>query len=178
MLIPTEAIATAPAISSAPTISSVPASSSAPAGFSARKPLVYLGIPRSRIHPARFPLAFPWLFPNVCPHIYQEWAGIPKLEGGCHSSLRSSEDIIISHSGVSCSHRNVPHASVSHYTTSPDSSGLRRPPSRTLLHYNGSFPSRPNPRLERLVLLRRSCAPSDYISLRQLCTQQSDRARI
>ena len=53
--------------------------------------------------------------------------------GGCHSSLRSSGDISIPHSGVSRGHRNVPHASDSHYTTSPDSSGLRRPPSRTLL---------------------------------------------
>ena len=80
---------------------------------------VCLGIPRSDlpdsgILPARFLLAFPWLFPNVIPHVYPERAGIPKLEGGCHSSLGSSGDISIS-------------------------------------HYNGSFPSRPTPRSERLV---------------------------
>ena len=108
-------------------------------------------LPDSGILPARFPLALPWLFPNVIPHVYPERAGIPKLEGGCHSSLGSSGDISISHSGVSRGHRNVPHTSVSHYTTSPDSSGPRRPRSRTLLHYDGSFPSRPTPRSERLV---------------------------
>ena len=122
---------------------------------------VFLGIPRSDlpdsgIHPARFPLsplAFPWLFPTGWPHVYSERAGIPKLEGGCHSSLRlgSSGDISISHSGVSCGHRNVPHASVSHYTTSPDSSGLHRPPTRTLVCLNGSFPTRPTPLLGRLL---------------------------
>ena len=139
-----------------------------------------------------------WLsadFLNVIPHVYQKRAGIPKLEGGCHSSLGSSGDISISHSGVSCGHRNVPHTSISHYMTSPDSSGhisishsgvscghrnvphasishsmtspdssgLHRPPSRTLLHYNGSFPSRPTPRSESS--LRRSCTPSGYIYL-------------
>ena len=68
---------------------------------------------------------------------------VRKLEGGCHSSLGSSGDISISHTGVSHSHLNVPHASVSHYATSPDSSGLRRPPNRTPLSSNGSFPSGP-----------------------------------
>ena len=123
--------------------------------FRAETP-VCLGIPRSDlpdsgILPTRFPLAFPWLFLNVISHFYPERAGIPKLEGGCHSSVGSSGDISISLSGVSCGHRNVPHASISHYTTSPDSSGLRRPPCRTLLHYNGYFRSRPTPLSERLV---------------------------
>ena len=77
-------------------------------------------------------------------------AGIPKLEGGCHSSLGSCGDISISHTGVSHGHRNVPHASVSHYTTSPDSSGLRRPPNRTHICSNGSFPSRPTSLPNRL----------------------------
>ena len=162
MLIPTEAIATAPAISSMPAISSTPA------GLSAQSP----------------PSA--WESPDPTsrtPHVYPKRAGIPELEGGCHSSLGSSHsgvscghrnfphasishsmtspdssgDISISHSGVSCGHRNVPHASISHSMTSPDSSGLHIPPSRTLLHYNGSFPSRPTPRSERLV-----CAISLY----------------
>ena len=120
MLIPTEAIATAPAISSTPD---------------------------SGIHPVRFPLfllAFPWLFPNGWPHVYPERAGIPKLEGvgGCHSSLRSSGDISISHSGVSRGHRNVPYASVSHYTTTP--------PNRTPICSNGSFAPRPTSLPDRL----------------------------
>ena len=145
MLIPTEAIATVSAISSSPAISSAPASSSASAGLSTRKTpsLRESPDPDSGNHPARFPLAFPWLFPNVRSHVYPERAGIPKLEGCCHSSLGSSGDISIPHSGVSRGHRNVPHASVSHYTTSLDSSGLRRPPSRTLLHHNGSFQQDP-----------------------------------
>ena len=158
MLIPTEAIATAPAISSAPANSSATASSSALAGLSARKPPVSLGIPGSDlpdsgIHPARFPLsplAFPWLFPNGWPHVYPERAGIPKLEGGCHSSLGSSGDISISHSGVTRGHRNVSHASVSLYATSPDSSGLCRPPNRTPFCSNGSFPPRPTSLPDRL----------------------------
>ena len=70
-------------------------------------------------------------------------AGIPELEGGCHSSLGSTGDISISHSGVSPGHRNVPHASVNHYTTTPDSSGSRRPPNQTPLCLNGSFRPRP-----------------------------------
>ena len=158
MLIPIEAIATAMAISFTPANSSTPASSSAPAGLSTRKPPVSLGIPGSDlpdsgIHPARFPLsplAFPWLFQNGWPHVYPERAGVPKLEGSCYSALGSSRDISISHSGVSRGHRNVPHASVSHYTTSPDSSGLRRPPKRTPLCSNGSFPPRPTSLLDRL----------------------------
>ena len=146
MLIPTEAIATALAISSAPAISSTPASSSAPAELSAQKPpsVRESPDPTSRT-PESSQHGSHWPSP--------EKAGMPKLEGGCHSTLGSSGDISISHSGVSCGHRNVPHASVSHNTTSAYSSGLRRPPSRTLLHYmyNGSFPSRPTPRSERLV---------------------------
>ena len=139
MLIPTQAIAIAPAISSSLAISPAPASFSAPAGLSAQRPPVSSGIPRSvlpdsGIHPARFPLAFPWLYPYVWSHVYPERAGIPNTREDCHSSLGSSGDISISHSGVSCGHRNVPHASDNHYTTSPDSSGLRRPPSRTLFH--------------------------------------------
>ena len=114
------------------------------------------GNPRIRpsgIHLLLFPLsplAFPWLFPNGWSHVYPERAGIPKLEGGCHSSFGSSGDISISHSGVSHGHRNVPHTSVSHYTTSPDSSGLCRPPNRTPFCSNGSFPSRPTSLPDRL----------------------------
>ena len=134
MSTPTEAIAPAPAISSAP------------AGPSARKPPSLWESPDSGIHPARFPLtplAFPWLFPNGWPHVYPERAGIPELEGGCHSSLGYSGDISIPHSGVSRGHWNVPHASDNLYTTTPDSSRLRRPPNRTPLCLNGSFPQRP-----------------------------------
>ena len=66
--------------------------------------------------------------------------GYPQLQGrGYHSSPRSSGDISISHLGVSRGHRNVPHTSHCLYKATPDSSGLRRPPSRTLLLYNGSF---------------------------------------
>ena len=61
-----------------------------------------------------------------------------------------SGDISISHSGVSRGHRNVPHASVSHYTTSPDSSGLSIPPNQTPLCSNGSFPSKPTSLPDRL----------------------------
>ena len=60
-----------------------------------------------------------------------------------HSSLGSSGDISISHSGISRGHRNALIASVNHYMTTPDSSGLRGPPNRTPLCSNGSSPPRP-----------------------------------
>ena len=124
MLIPTEAIATAPAISSAT--------------WSDRTP-------ESTQHGSH------WLSPGYSrtddyKHVYPGRAGILEL---CRRGLSLLPRIF--HSGVSCSHQNVPHASVSHYTTSPDSSGLRRPPTRTFFYLNGSFPSRPTPRSERLV---------------------------
>ena len=156
MLIPTEAIATAPAISSTMAISSAPASSSAPAGLPVQKPpsLWESPDPSSRNPPSTVPTDFPLAIPERITTRLTRKGGYPQIGGGgggCHSSLGSSGDIIISHSGVSCSYRNVPHASVSRYTTSPEFSGLHRPPSRTLLHQNGSFPSRPTPRSERLV---------------------------
>ena len=58
-------------------------------------------------------------------HVYPERVGIPELERGCHSSLGSSGDISIPHWGVSRGHQNVPIHSANHYTTMPDSSGLR-----------------------------------------------------
>ena len=133
MLIPTEAIAIAPAISSAP------ASSSTQAGLSAQRPPVSSGSPDpSSQTPKSTQHGSHWLSPGYSrtyDHTSTHKGRVsPKLEGGCHSSLGSSGDISISHSGVSCGHRNVPHASDSHYEISPDSSGLRRPPSRTLLH--------------------------------------------
>ena len=113
------------------------------------------GIPRSvrpdsGTHRARFPLAFPWLFPNVSLHVYPERAGIPKLEGGCHSSLGSSGDISIPHSGVRRGHRNVPHTSDSHYTNSPDSSGLHGPPNPDSTPLIYVLPATPTPHSERL----------------------------
>ena len=136
MLTPTEAIAIVPAISSAQEISSAPASSSTPAGLSAQRPpsLRESPDPSSRtLEPTQHDShGFPWQYPNVRTHVYPERAGIPRLERSCHSSLGSSGDISISHSGVSCGHWNVPQTSKRHTTTSPDSSGLHRLPSRTL----------------------------------------------
>ena len=48
--------------------------------FRAETP-VSLGILRS-VYPARFPLAFPWLYPNIWSHVYPERAGIPNTRGG------------------------------------------------------------------------------------------------
>ena len=134
MLHPTEAIAIAPAISSAHLISSAPASSSTPAGLSsAQRPRSLWESPDPSARTLEPTGHGYYGLPLAIPERHPERAGIPKLEGGCHSSLGSSGDIIIPHSGVSRGHRNVPHASDSHYTTSPDSSGLLRPPSWTLL---------------------------------------------
>ena len=154
MLSPTKAIVTAPAISSALAISSAPARSSAPAGPSERKspstwesPDPTSRTPESTQHSSHWP---PWLFPNGWLHVYPERAGIPELEGGCHSSLGSSGDISISHSGVSRNHRNDLIASVNHYyTTTPDSSRLRGPSNRTPSAQMGPFHQDP--------LLTRTC---------------------
>ena len=73
-------------------------------------------------------------------YIYPERAGIPGLERDCHSSLGSSEDISISHSGVSRGHRNVPLQSDHRYTPTPDSSGLRGFPNRTRLSSDQALP--------------------------------------
>ena len=113
-LTPTEAIAIAPAISSAPASSYTPASASAPAGLSTQRPPSIGEFPdlSSRtLGPTQHSHRFPWLQPNVCTHVYPERAGIPRLKGSCHSSLGSSGDISISHSGVSHGHRNVPQTS-------------------------------------------------------------------
>ena len=93
MLHPTEAIAMAPAISSSHLDSSAPASSSAPAGFFAQRPPTR---PPGLWNPlGTVPMGYPWLFPNVRLLVYPDRAGIPKLDGGCHSSLGSSGDISI-----------------------------------------------------------------------------------
>ena len=66
--------------------------------------------------------------------------GYPQLHGrGYHSFLESSGDIRISHLGVSRGHRNVPHTSHCISKPTPDSSGLCRPPSRTLRLYQLSI---------------------------------------
>ena len=129
MLTPTEAIAIAPAIS-LPGRKSIPRRQVLPCrqDFPCRDP-VSSGIPRSVLpdsgtHPARLPLASPG-YSRPSEHTSTQKGRV---------SPNSSGDISISHSGVSCGHRNVPHTSDCHYTTSPDSSGLRRPPSGTLLH--------------------------------------------
>ena len=74
---------------------------SAPAVLSAHMPLSALGLPPLRESPdpsSRTPgLAqlvfhgFPWLHPNAPWSSYPERAGIPMLNGSCHSSLGSSD---------------------------------------------------------------------------------------
>ena len=61
--------------------------------------------------------------------------GYPQLRGrGKHSFPDSSGYPSISHLGVNCGHRNVPHTSFCRFNDMPDSSGLGKPPSQTLLH--------------------------------------------
>ena len=76
-------------------------------------------------------------------YIYPERAGIPGLERDCHSSLGSSGDISIPHSGVSRGHVNVPLQSDHRYTPTPDSSGLRGFPNRTSLRSDQALPKYP-----------------------------------
>ena len=88
---------------------------SAPAGLSAQPELSALRPPSLRESPdpdsgahQHVSHGFPYAHPNVRMHVYPKRAGIPSLKGNCHSSLGSSGDISISHSGVSRGHRNVP----------------------------------------------------------------------
>ena len=74
-------------------------------------------------------------------YIYPERAGIAELGRDCHSSLRSSGDISIPHSGVSRSDRNVPIQSDNCHTSTPDSSGLCGLPNQTPLRSDPTSPS-------------------------------------
>ena len=76
-------------------------------------------------------------------YIYPERAGIPRLERDCHSSLGSSGDISIPHSGVRRGHRNVQLQSDHRYTPTPDSSRLRGFPNWTPLRSDRALPKCP-----------------------------------
>ena len=103
-----------------------------------------------------------WSSPAISEHMASQlpWkGGYPQLQGrGYHSFPRSSGDISISHLGVSRGHRNVPHTSHCLSKATPHASGLRKPPSRTLLRYNGSFlqdplsPGNPTPQRSPIFL--------------------------
>ena len=164
MLNPTEAIATAPAISSAGNL--LHAGKFFCAGrtfttFRAGTPPDSSGISRSVLpdsgnHPAMVPTGSPLAIPERMATRLPRKGGHPKTREGCHSSLGSSGDISISHSGVSRGHRNVPHALISHYTTSPDSTGLPAGLSYTTIN-----PSNKTHSSLGKASLCRSCAPSD-----------------
>ena len=76
-------------------------------------------------------------------YIYPEKAGISEQERDCHSSLGSSGDISIPHSGVSRDHRNVPLHSDHRYMPTPDSSGLCALPNWTPLRSDQALPKCP-----------------------------------
>ena len=123
MLHPTEAIAIAPK-SSAHLISSAPASSSTLAGLSAQRPpsLRESPDPSARtleptVHDSYgLLLAIPERPITRLPRK----GGYPKARGGLSLLPRIFRRHQHPHSGVSRGHRNVPHASDSHYSTSPD----------------------------------------------------------
>ena len=153
MLIPTEAIVTAPAISSTPAISSAPASSSSPAssstpaGPSAQKP-PDRSPPPPRNPPSTVPTdptGLPWAIPEWMTTCLHRKGGYPRTIEGLSLLPRIfwRHQLASPTRGVSRNHWNVPHASDNHYATTPDSSGLRRPPNQTPLCLNGSFPPRP-----------------------------------
>ena len=140
-------------------IATAPAIPSAPAGLSAQKPPVSLGIPRLRNPPSTVPTGFPWLFLYVIPHVYPERAGIHKLPETSASPTRVSAAV----TGM-------------FHTLQSDTMGPRRtlpdsPPLQWILSV------KTHSSLGK-TSLHRSCAPSDYISLRQLCSQQRDRTSI
>ena len=128
---------------------------------------------------------FSGLPPSISEHtaFMLPWkGGYPQLQRrGYHSFPWSSGDISISHLGVNRGYRNVPHTSHCLSRVSSDSSGLRRPPSRTLLLYNGSFLQDPhspdNPTTQyTLILLMEICTPQ-CVNFTQTNTVNSDKSR-
>ena len=68
----------------------------------------------------------------------------PQLHGRGYDSFPGTSEVIsISHLGVSRGHRNIPQPSHCVPEPAPDSSGLRRPPSRTLRLSHKSHNRRP-----------------------------------
>ena len=159
MLIPTEAIATAPAISSAPT------SYSAPAGLSVQKP----PDPSSRT-PESTQHGSHWLSPG-----YSRTYDHTSTQKGWVSPTRGMLSLLPrifrghQHLPLGCQLRS-PECSTRLRQSLCDLAGLFRTPQASL---RDSPPlicvltTRPTPHSERLI-----CAPSDYISLRQLYAQQ------
>ena len=126
MLIPTEAIATAPAISPR------------------RQYLARQQVLRRQQVPTGFPLAIPERRTTCIPRK----GGYPQTRGGL--SLLPRICYRHQHLPPGCQLWS-PECSTRFSQSLYDLAGLFRTPSRTLLHYNGSFSSRPNPRSERLV---------------------------
>ena len=106
--------------------STAPEISSAPARTSESGIPSQLEIPGSGIHPARFlltPLAFRWLFPRYVATRLPRKGRYPRTRE--RLSLLPRIFRSIPHFGVSRGHRNVPMHSANHFTSTPDSSGLR-----------------------------------------------------
>ena len=148
MLIPTEAIAIAPAISSVPAISPMPASYSAPAGLSAQRPLSLRESPDpSSRTPESTQHASHWLSPSY-------------TRTYVHTSTQKGRVSIVTppsvlpeknqHLPLRCQLWS-PECSTRLRQSLYDSSGLRRPPSRTLLHKYASLQQDPLLTSERLI---------------------------
>ena len=92
--------------------------------------------------------------------------GYPQLRGrGKHYFPDSSGDPSISHLGVNCGHRNVPRTFLCRFNDMPDSSGLGKPPSRTLLLSYVSYRTDP-------LLYELSTTDYSHVFLDDLCTLQ------
>ena len=152
MLIPTKAIATAPAISSAPAITSAPASSSALAGLSARKPQSLREspdpssrTPESSTVPPGLPLAIPERMTTRLPRK----GGYPQTRGGL--SLLPRIFRRHQHLPLGCQLRS-PECSTRFSQSLYDLAGLFRTPQASLPDsplLQWVLPSRPTPRSER-----------------------------
>ena len=90
--------------------------------------------------PSRPYLVFPLLYPRTRPPHHPARAGIPNYSEGVITPSPGHPETSASPTWASSrGHRSVPHPSHCTSKTTPDSSELLRPPSRTLRHYNGSF---------------------------------------
>ena len=172
MLTPTEAIAIAPAISPTPAISPEPA------GLSAQRPPLF-GNPL--IHPPGTPESTQhgshWLSPGytrtyVHTSTQKGWVS-PKLERVVTppSDLPETSASPTRVAAVFTRMFHTPQTIIARLFQTPQAS---LPDSLPLICV---LPTRHTPRFGK-ANLRRSCAPSDYHSLHQLCTQERGRTSI
>ena len=154
MLIPTEAIAIVPAIAGNPRLFGNP----------------QIRPPGLRNPPSTVPTGFPLAIPERLITRLLRKGGYPQTRGGLSllpRIFRRHQHLPLVSAAVTGMFHTIQTVTIRPRRTLPDSAGL--PPvlsSTNMCPYNKTHSSLGK------ANLRRSCAPSDYISLRQFCTKQ------